>query len=209
MTLHQNEFVSQYLHEKNGVMRKEMLLTFQNEAKSRVIPLYLEALKDPIVENKAIAINFLCNEGVEEALEPLIDLTQYRLEIYDDLISNIVKLVKNVNLNQVLAYINNENFNIKKSIALILGQLKDENSTESLIRLLQDKNALVRKNAITALETVAGRTHLEVITRMISDKNVEVQIEAVKALGQIGSNEAVKPLLPLLRSDNSELRDVG
>ena len=71
--------------------------------------------------------------------------------IDDELISNIVKIAKNKDINYFVEYFNKGNINVKKSIPIILGKIQNKDGVEFLINLFDDQNALVRKNSVEAL----------------------------------------------------------
>ncbi|HUU86554.1 MAG TPA: HEAT repeat domain-containing protein, partial [Candidatus Glassbacteria bacterium] len=199
MSLNENSLLIQYQHEKNGKARKEILENGNVEDKSIKLPLYLEALKDPEIDNKALAIKFLGELSDSESLLPLIELTQHRLEIYEDLISTIVTIMKKGDLEEIIPlFINNDNLNVRKSIPLILGEFSNNTAKTYLIDLLHDKNTTVRKNAIKALEKIADKEDLDQIIVMLNDEDLEVINQTILVLGHIGVKEVIKPLINFL-----------
>ncbi|MGB5910439.1 MAG: HEAT repeat domain-containing protein, partial [Promethearchaeia archaeon] len=206
MSLSENNLLYQYNHEKNGKVRRKILETALEHDLEKSIPLFIEALKDPNVENKAFAIRHLGENCTIQALKPLIELTQYRLEIYDELISNIVKIAKHVDLEQIIRFFEVENINLKKSMPVILGKMGDKNAVKILIELLDDKNPIVRRNTVRALEKLIVPTDLWHIIKKLGDKNLEVRKTTIRVLGYIGDKNSVKPLLELLKDPEPDIR---
>ncbi|MFX0141160.1 MAG: HEAT repeat domain-containing protein, partial [Candidatus Hodarchaeota archaeon] len=206
MSLSEDDLLYQYNHEKDGKARKKILETALDHDLKKSIPLYIEALKDPNVENKAFAIRYLGENCVTEALKPLIELTQLRLEIYDELISNIVKIAKLVDLEQIIRFLEIENINLKKSIPIILGKIGDKKAVKILIELIDDKNPIVRRNSVRALEKLIEPSDLRHLIEKLGDNNLEVRKTTIHVLGNIGDKSSVKPLLELLKDPEPDIR---
>ena len=207
MSLNENSLLIQYQHEKNGKARKEILENGNVEDKSIKLPLYLEALKDPEIDNKALAIKFLGELSDLESLLPLIELTQHRLEIHEDLISTIVTIMKKGDLEEIIPlFINNDNLNVRKSIPLILGEFSNITAKTYLVDLLHDKNSIVRKNAIKALEKIADKEDLDQIIPMLKDEDIHVINQTILVLGHVGVKEVIKPLINFLKHEEELIR---
>jgi len=206
LTLNGNDLLYQYTHEKDGKVRKKILTSTLDQNIEEYVPLYIEALKDPDVENKIFAIRYLGQNNVIEALKSLIELTQYRLEIYDELILNIVKIAKNADLEEIIEFYDKGNINVKKSIPIILGRIGDKNAVKILIDQINDKSPIVRKNAIKALQNLIEPKDLNHLIKKLNDENLEVRKTTIRVLGNIGDKSIVKPLLELLKDPEPEIR---
>ncbi len=199
---------SQYKNEKDWKVRKKLIDSVGKVDKTGSIAFLIEALNDPNIEVKKSTISSL--EGVNDALEPLLEILQFRNEeIYDILINNIVKIGKKADIDIIINYLNKENLNIKKSIPIILGKLKDKKAVDSLIESLNDKNPVVRKNSIKALEYMIELKDVKFIFKKLNDENIEVRKTAVKVLGSIGSKRAIRPLLELLKDKDEAIRTLA
>jgi len=94
-----NFLKNQYKNCSDGTVRKSLIEVVGKIDLSSSIPFFIEALGDPNVEAKELAITLLGKAGESEALVPLIKLLHLRnAEIYNYLITSIVKIGKKGNL---------------------------------------------------------------------------------------------------------------
>jgi len=171
---------------------------------------FIEALGDPNIESKELAITFLGKAGKSEALIPLIELLHLRnSEIYNYLITSIVKIGKKGNLQILNEYIESEDPNIKREIPIILGKIGNKQSEHDLINFLRDENPIIRRNAVKALEKVIEIKNLRYITDSLNDQNIEVKKETIRVLGKIESKLASKPLLEILKDNDIKIRKLA
>jgi len=206
LTLNENDLLFKYSHEKDGKVRKKILEQNAKQEQIKSIPLYVEALKDPVVENKAIAIKSLGELGAIEAIKPLIEMTQYRLEIQGELISNIVKIAKDVDLKYFVEYLKEGNINVRKSIPIILGKIGNRDAIPLLINLLKDKNSIIRVNSVKALGKLTESHEIDIILQVFEDGDEEVRKAAIFAISDKKNMHALNPLLKLLKDKNKTIR---
>ncbi|MCX7875372.1 MAG: HEAT repeat domain-containing protein [Melioribacteraceae bacterium] len=107
----------------------------------------------------------------------------------------------------------------KHAIELLLKSLKDNDpwikinairslvfhnyyeAEEIFIKLALNENSIpVKITALEALGDIGKDSSVIVLTKFISDENKDISSAAIKSLGKIKSNEAINPLLNLLKS---------
>ena len=210
MTLNDVNLLVKYQREKNGKLRKKILESGKLTGNTAKLSLFIEALGDPDIDNKVFAINVLGDLANPEALKPLMELTQYRLEIKEELISAIVKIVEKCDLHKIIpTLLEFDNLNVKKSIPLILGRLPTKESKKYLMEFLSDRNPIVRKNAVKALKNKLEPSDIEHIIGLVDDENQNVKIHTMAVLGQIGNRIAIKSLVEYLKDENEIIRNTA
>jgi HEAT repeat protein len=207
LTLNDNSLLLRYQREKNGKIRKKILESGKLKEMETKVSLFIEALGDPDIDNKVFAISVLGELATPEAIKPLIELTQYRLEIKKELLSAIVKIVEKCDLHEIMpTLLEFDNLNVKKSLPLILGRLSTKESKEYLMEFLSDQNPIVRKNAVKALRNKLEPSDIEHIIGLVDDENLNVKIHTMGVLGQIGNRSAIKSLIENLNDENEVIR---
>lgn len=100
---------------------------------------------------------------------------------------------------------NEDEFIIKQAI-LGLVELKDPNSIDILINLLNDKKANIRSAAIEALAEKGGIEVIDPLIKMLGDERPFVRRDAAEALGKVGNASAVPALIESLKDDEDYVR---
>lgn len=90
---------------------------------------------------------------------------------------------------------------LKASAALVLRHYQNDEVTESLINLLNDRKPSVRYSAAIALGEIRDERAVEPLLAILNDPSEDVRLHAINALGKIGSQKAVPALIALLRDD--------
>ena len=96
-------------------------------------------------------------------------------------------------------------WNVRKSAARSLGEIKEIRAVEPLIRALEDEDEDVRKNAAWALGEIRSAKAIEPLIQALRDRDKGVRVSAVEALGKIGE-PAVEPLIQALRDEQESVR---
>ncbi len=100
-----------------------------------------------------------------------------------------------------------ENLDIRKRVARILGEIKDPMAVECLLRTLDDKDRNVRMLAAASLAQI-GKPSVQGLLGVLSNKGkpVETRADAAWALGKAGDPLAVEPLISALGEADADLR---
>jgi HEAT repeat protein len=200
----------QFKNCSDGTVRKNLIEKIGNADLNGSIPFFIEVLGDPNIEARELAITLLGKSGNKEALVPLIERLHFRnAEIYDSLISSIVKIGKKGNQQIIFDYIDTDDVNIKREIPIILGKMENKESEAFLINLLSDKNPLVRKNSLKALEKIIEVKNIKYILETLNDPDIDVKKESIRVLGTIGSKKAIRPLTEILKDNDVKIRNLA
>lgn len=101
--------------------------------------------------------------------------------------------------------LDNDNKDIRKTSARVLGIIGDERAVEPLITNLRDDNKWVRRETSGALSKM-GDAAVEPLIKLLNDVDWRVRGGAAWALGGIGNREAVEPLIKSLEDESGFVR---
>jgi HEAT repeat protein len=97
----------------------------------------------------------------------------------------------------LLAALQDEEPQVRKGAAAVLGKVGDARAVEPLLAALQDKAAVVRAEAAGALGAVGDARAVEALLALLADEDKDVLLSVVRALGELESVEAIQPLQAL------------
>ncbi len=117
-------------------------------------------------------------------------------------------------IRELLALIQDENYNVRGMVALALGDLKNSSEViNSLLVLLQDENYNVRGMAAIALGRLenSSETVINSLLPLLQDENSDVRWTAGIALGDLtnSSETLINSLLALLQDENYNVREMA
>jgi len=112
---------------------------------------------------------------------------------------NVKKMEKNKDIDSLLWALRNENSNVRREAAEVLGRIGDVKAVEPLIKAFVDMNEQVRHSAAEAVGRI-GEPAIEPLSRALSDDMLQRQ--AARALGKIGSARAIELLIRAFRTDD-------
>jgi hypothetical protein len=100
-----------------------------------------------------------------------------------------------------------ENLEIRRRVAKILGDIKDPRAVQCLLLTLDDKDRNIRMLAASSLAEI-GKPSLEGLLEVLKnrDKPFETRADAAWALGKVGDRSAVEPLIVTLGEKDADLR---
>ena len=101
----------------------------------------------------------------------------------------------------LIASLRNRDWIVRMHAVKALGRIKDPNSIEPLIPLLQDKVKAVREEVTAALAAI-GDAAIPSLLAALTHTEWLVRLHAVEALGKMRSAAAVEPLLSVLFNDH-------
>jgi HEAT repeat protein len=96
-------------------------------------------------------------------------------------------------------------------VAVELGKLKDERTTDALMRRLSDRDKTVRSRAADALGEIGDTKAIPRILKTLKDTHIDIafRVSAALALAQMGQDEGPKFILGLVKSTNPDDRVIA
>jgi len=149
-----------------------------------------------------ILLNNLTEEHIQEVFKNIKEIEETGNK------EDIRKLLTFLELEQFPPHVNFETVKkVKFSIIKTLGHLKEKDSLDILIKML-NKGKTRMKNAVSeALGNIGSEIAVEPLIETLKDDTARVS--AIKALGQIGSNKAIDCLLEMLHDRDPEVRSAA
>jgi len=108
-------------------------------------------------------------------------------------------------MDAVLHLIRDQNENIRRSAIEILNQTKDERAVEHLIAATGDDDWWVRERAADALGEIGDSRAVKPLVEML-DGDARSVPAALRAIGRLGNEQVLATLMPLLDSQQKEIR---
>jgi HEAT repeat protein len=106
----------------------------------------------------------------------------------------------------LIAALADENWLVRTSSAIALGQLGDPRAVAPLIVLLGDREPQVRLDAAEALGKLGDEEALDPLVALLSDPDEMVRVYAVCALGDLITGSLFAPLVSALNDPSIEVR---
>lgn len=193
----------------------------------------LDALESPDQENLrsiALVLGWLKRAGVDRALTRLLG----RVDLRDEIIEALVRH-GSATVALLLAQLNSEDLEVRRSAVVALGRIGDASATDALVDKLNDESlaidaanalsqignpeavdgllelvgsddAALRQSVVSALNALIPPERSKRIIPLLSDPDPNVRESAVKIAGYFGYREATGALLELSRDPNERVR---
>jgi len=104
---------------------------------------------------------------------------------------------------ELVAMLNHDDLEVRQEATLALGRKGGPQAVEALAAQLKDPQSDIRPEAARALGMTGDRDTVPLLVRFLSDPDQIVRERVTEALGELQSTEAAKPLMGLLRQDES------
>ena len=95
---------------------------------------------------------------------------------------------------------------VRRSVAIVLGQIADSRTVDSLVVTLSDSDAWTREVAADSLGQIADFRAVDPLIAALGDSELLVRRAAAHALGQIADLRAIDPLITALDDSDSLVR---
>lgn len=95
---------------------------------------------------------------------------------------------------------------VRETVVMTLGRMRDERIVPALLPLLKDSNADVREHAVFALARTGDPRATAAIMTMVDDASADVRQQAVHLLGQSRNRDAVPALMKALKDSSADVR---
>ena len=118
----------------------------------------------------------------------------------------VLKILGNKLDEQIIEGLKAKEWQIRKNCAKILGEIREENSIDLLLNLLNDQKSAVRKSASNSLANFENSEIIKKVTIYLKDDNWRIRRAVVNVLIKIGTNEALEPLIACLNDKDSYIQ---
>jgi HEAT repeat protein len=147
--------------------------------------------------------------GNPEAIEPLIVLMGDGDRYVRSRAAVALGLIGRPALQRLTEVLANGEITARCGAAAALGQTKDPDVIESLIRALADPETEVRVEVAAALAAI-GKPATGSLIQFLKFTGGERRVEVVRALGQLHASDAIEPLIQILeKADDRERQEVA
>jgi len=104
--------------------------------------------------------------------------------------------------------LNEENENVRKGVAIVLGDEGDERAVELLIEALKDESSWIKIKAAKVLGKRGDYLAIEMLIKGLKDEDEEIRQLAIEALREIdtGEENVIDPLILVLGDENWMMR---
>ncbi len=101
---------------------------------------------------------------------------------------------------KIILLLKDDDKQIRRVSAYILGEKKCSKSIDDLINVLNDDDLGVRSKAIIALGKIKAKKAIPYLSEFLQDKNINIQRKAIKSLGNIGGEKVLESLIRLKKN---------
>ena len=123
--------------------------------------------------------------------------------------AGVLDQLGDVAIDLVIEALSDDDSNVRKSAADVLGRLGDRRGVDPLIEALADNDWGVRWRAATALGLLGDERGADPLIEALADNDWRVRYRAAEALGRLGDKRGIDPLIGVLADDNYGLRDAA
>lgn len=192
------------LQDENWTVRRKVIQAFRSLNPSHSFMYLMDSLKDEdsIVRNEAACA--LGNIGGPEVSEMLIEgLMDKDKRISIGTVLEDVALFRNQdNIETFIQLLRNEDWEIRKNAAEILGKIGNQCAIKPLLDVLHDENFEVRMSVIESLGLIGDPLSVEsLICILKDDEDEEIIMLSAWSLGEIGDERSIPYLIKAYDND--------
>ena len=144
--------------------------------------------------------------GDERTVEPLINLLVSNPKVTYATSNALSKIKSKKSVEPIIKLLKNDDKNIKRQSATILGNIGDKRAIEPLIETLNDKDAYLRRRVVVALGQINDDSVIDPLLNSLNDSAASVRGDAARSIGNIGEEIHLKPLEKLITDKNDNVR---
>ena len=165
--------------------------------------------KNWLIRIYSIELSSVYTKGSEKVKEKIINalLDDSHWSVRESAAYTLASITPKESIESLLHAMNDEDFQVRSSLAYILGRLcYKKRGIRSLSQLSLLRGSKFTIKPIEALENKTYENVTENLINLLKDEHWQVRKEAVYALKNIGNNKALKPLIELLNDKEVQLR---
>jgi len=173
--------------------RERIVAAVRSGIQDRVLPLLDELIDTSGGELQKAAAAVLGWAGRPSAVPKLLSLL--RSEDMEEPVAQALRSAGTVAVPQLIDRLRDDNVLVRRTAAMVLGELGRREAEDALIAMLDDENGHVRGAAADSLGRFASRKAAAPLLRLLEDEYENVQESAIRALGAIGDESVLDGLL--------------
>ncbi|MCK5687056.1 HEAT repeat domain-containing protein, partial [bacterium] len=146
--------------------------------------------------------------GSIKAMDALITIIENQFDLFKLMdIGRAFSLIHGADLNRkLITESKNKSEIVRKSIAFVMGYLKNAQFIDALSVLLKDNSPEVKIVSLQSLEKIANTLAVSHILKVLRDSNADVRKAASHSLGALADPRAIDSLSQLLKDNDVEVR---
>jgi len=156
-----------------------------------------------------IQSNSSSDESTSQNIESLIAIlinNKYNWEIRGNAATTLSKIGKSA-VNPLCKILTHYDSEVRWQSAEALGIIKDKQSLESLIPLLNDSNQVVQMHAAIAIGKLGNKKGISILVKQLNNFTGYVLWDAIDLLGDFQDPIAIDPLNKMLNDSNKKTRE--
>jgi HEAT repeat protein len=171
--------------------------------------MFIEIAFEPIIQalnDKTLKIQMLwCLKYLDDprAVGPLISLLKESTG-EEKLLLDLFIRFKDESIAPILNLQDSDNKFVRRFVARYIGEIRNEDSLDVLIKFLDDKDWNVRFKSIVALGQIGGEQSMDVLMRSTEDKSKNVRRKATEVIGILASGERILTFEEFLQNQNEQ-----
>ncbi len=176
--------------------------------RSKITDLAVDFLEEILITSKGelqkATITLLGWTGREESIRKILLLLKE--EDLEEPTARSLQYLEPHNAAFLVNYLSHENALVRRTVALVLGDMNIRAAENALITLLTDENGHVRSVAAESLGMLRSVKAIAPLLALLTDEYESVQESAIKALAAIGDETALASLIANFSAFNASLR---
>lgn len=204
--MNQDIFLKQFKSDDPS-LRREAVEGLRESPENVSIPFLVTALMDENPGVQQAAIDLLIEIGTPEVVNSVIPLLRDELSApLRNMAVEVLSRIGGQDVESISRLLKEENFDVRRFAADILGELKDKLGVHALIEALKDPNPNVRSSAANSLGMIGDAGVVEsLIECLAAEKDEWVNFSLIEALGKVGDERIIGPLMKFLEGDSEAL----
>lgn len=187
--------------------RRQAVEELRESPESVAIPYLVVALMDENLGVQQAAIDNLIYIGSPDVVSSVIPLLRDELSApLRNMAVEVLSRVGGEDVGSIALLLREENSDVRRFAADILGVIGDKRSLPALIDALKDENSNVRSSAANSLGMICDKKAIKpLIESLETEKEEWVVFSLIEALGKVGDEKIIEHLTPFLEGGSEPL----
>lgn len=204
--MNQETFLKQFKSDDPSE-RREAVEGLKESPENVSIPYLVAALMDENPGVQQAAIDMLVDLDSPDAVTSVIPLLRDELSApLRNMAVEVLSKTGGRDVESISRLLKEENYDIRRFAADILGEIKDKLGVPALLDALKDENPNVRSSAANSLAMIGDSAAIvPLIDCLEVEKDEWVNFSLIEALGKVGDERIIGPLTQFLEGENEVL----